>query len=116
MKKTEKVLIIMIMTIAIVLMNICISYAAIPTDFEIDWGWATMFEKPGNSIIGTLKVVGIIMSVAMLMIIGINSMLSSANAAQKAEQKQKYFYYILGAVFVAAAPQIIDFIYKMMQI
>lgn len=97
--------------IIINLINPVISQGKISTNVEISNKYKSTFVEPANSILGALKVIGIIFAVAMAMIIGIKYMLS--NPEEKAENKIKFQYYIIGAILVGSAPQVIDFIYKL---
>lgn len=66
----------------------------------------------GNRVVGVIKVVGIFVSVAMTMIVGIRYMLSSVE--EKAEYKKTAIIYFVGAVLIFATTQFIDFIYNIM--
>lgn len=110
-KKSIKIILITIFLVTVInLMNPLIVCGKIDTDFEIDHRYSSDFATPASSILGALKAVGIIMSVAMLMIIGIKFLLSSAE--ERAEQKVKFIYYIIGAILVGGAPQVINLIYE----
>lgn len=66
----------------------------------------------GNRIVGVIKVVGIFVSVAMTMIVGMRYMLSSVE--EKAEYKKTAIIYLIGAILIFSTTQLIDFIYNMM--
>lgn len=55
----------------------------------------------GNSIIGVLQVVGIVLSVIVLIVLGIKYMMGSAE--EKAEYKKTMIPYIVGAALIFAA-------------
>jgi len=67
-------------------------------------------ENIGNQIIGIIQVVGIIISVAVLMILGIKYMMGSAE--EKAEYKKTFIPYIVGAVLLFAAAAFAQVIYN----
>lgn len=55
----------------------------------------------GNSIVGILQAVGIVLSVVVLIVLGIKYMMGSAE--EKAEYKKTMIPYIVGAVLIFAA-------------
>lgn len=63
----------------------------------------------GGKIAGFIRVIGTIISVGTLMIIGIRFMLGSAE--EKAEYKDRMYPYIIGAVLLFAASNLVDVIY-----
>ena len=64
----------------------------------------------GNSIIGILQVVGIVLSVIVLIVLGIKYMMGSAE--EKAEYKKTMMPYIVGAALIFAASAFAQVIYK----
>lgn len=71
----------------------------------------TTYQTVGNKVIGIIKVVGIIISVACLMILGIKYMMGSAE--EKAEYKKTFIPYIIGAVLLFAASALANSIYQL---
>lgn len=65
-------------------------------------------EKVGNKIIGSVRVIGTIMSVITLIILGIKYTLGSVE--EKAEYKKTMKPYIIGAVMVFAITNILSII------
>ena len=63
----------------------------------------------GEKIAGFIRIIGTIISVGTLMIIGIRFMLGSAE--EKAEYKDRMYPYIIGAVILFAASNLVDVIY-----
>lgn len=59
------------------------------------------YANVGNEVIGIIQVVGIMISVAVLMILGIKYMMGSAE--EKAEYKKTFIPYIVGAILLFAA-------------
>ena len=64
----------------------------------------------GNSIVGILQVVGIVLSVIVLIVIGIKYMMGSAE--EKAEYKKTMIPYIVGAALIFAASAFAQVIYE----
>ena len=64
----------------------------------------------GNTFIGILRTVGIVLSVIILMILGIKYMMGSAE--EKAEYKKTMIPYIVGAVFIFAASALTDVVFN----
>ena len=64
----------------------------------------------GNSIIGILQVVGIVLSVIVLIVLGIKYMMGSAE--EKAEYKKTMMPYIVGAALIFAASAFAQVIYS----
>lgn len=113
-KKTLRIITI-IATIVVMIGIFSISYAkgetkdfTDPKDLE---GKATGdFDNVGNAIIGALKAIGTIISVAILVVLGIKYMMGSAE--EKAEYKKTMIPYLIGAVLIFAAPYIASAIYS----
>ena len=69
------------------------------------------YVNVGNSVIGIIQVVGIIISVVCLMVLGIKYMMGSAE--EKAEYKKTFIPYIVGAVVLFAASALAKSIYNL---
>lgn len=69
------------------------------------------YQNVGNKVIGIIQVIGIIISVACLMILGIKYMMGSAE--EKAEYKKTFIPYIVGAILLFAASALANSIYKL---
>lgn len=67
------------------------------------------FDDVGNAIIGALKAIGTIISVAILVVLGIKYMMGSAE--EKAEYKKTMIPYLIGAILIFAAPYVASAIY-----
>ena len=70
----------------------------------------TEITQVGNSLIGILQVVGIVLSVVILIVIGIKYMMGSAE--EKAEYKKTMMPYVIGAALVFAASAIAGILYS----
>jgi len=64
--------------------------------------------KTGKTV-GTIQVIGILISVAMLIVLGIKYMLGSAD--QKAEYRKTMLPYFIGAILIFTATSLADAIY-----
>lgn len=64
----------------------------------------------GNSIVGILQTVGVVLSVVVLIIIGIKYMMGSAE--EKAEYKKTMIPYIVGAALIFTAAVFANVIYQ----
>ena len=62
------------------------------------------YVNVGNSVIGIIQVVGIIISVVCLMVLGIKYMMGSAS--EKAEYKKTMIPYLVGAILIFGASAI----------
>lgn len=65
----------------------------------------------GNQILTVINAVGVVLAVIILVILGIKYMMGSAE--EKAEYKKTMVPYIIGAVFIFAAPTIANVVYKL---
>ena len=107
-KKTLRIITI-IATIVAVVCATSLSFAEGPLDYKNPKN-TTEFNNVGSTIIGALKAIGTIVSVAILIVIGIKYMMGSAE--EKAEYKKVMIPYLIGAVLIFAAPYIADAIYN----
>lgn len=71
---------------------------------------STQIENVGNSIVGILQTVGIVLSVVVLIVLGIKYMMGSAE--EKAEYKKTMIPYIIGAVLIFGATTIANAVYN----
>ena len=70
-------------------------------------------ENKANIILGTIKILGIVASVAMLIVIGIKYMLGSVE--EKAEYKKTLVPYLVGAFLLFTGSLVPQLIYQFMQ-
>lgn len=96
MVKYKKIIIILILIIS--LASTTVFASELTSGVEINKDKAKYAEGIGNTIFGIVRVVGIICSVAALMLLGIKYMLGSVE--EKAEYKKTFIVYITGAVLV----------------
>ena len=64
----------------------------------------------GGRILGVLQTIGVVLAVIILVILGIKYMMGSAE--EKAEYKKTMVPYLVGAVFIFAAPILANIIYN----
>lgn len=73
-----------------------------------DASGANKVKDIGNSIIGSIQIIGSILSVVILIIIGVKYMIGSAD--EKAEYKKAMMPYIIGAIMLFSITNIIGII------
>lgn len=119
-KKIVKLIITICMTIAILFSFNLMTYASMvdpidhpeyyPTDEKnISEGTSIFSEKIGY-LLGAINVVGIVISVITLMILGIRYMFGSIE--EKAEYKQTFTMYIIGAILLFSVTTIPNILYN----
>jgi type IV secretory pathway VirB2 component (pilin) len=69
---------------------------------------ADKLKNIGNTIIGTLQVIGTIISVVVLVVLGIKYMIGSAE--ERAEYKKSMMPYVIGAVMVFAITNLLGIV------
>ena len=111
----NKKLLKLVTVLLIVMMAVSISissFALEPSELEgdTDATGTTEITNVGNSIIGILQVVGIVLSVIILIVLGIKYMMGSAE--EKAEYKKTMMPYIVGAALIFAASAFAQVIYQ----
>lgn len=67
-------------------------------------------KDEGATILGVIKVVGTIVSIAMLIVLGIKYMVGSAD--QKAEYRKSMLPYFVGSIMIFGATNLADAIYE----
>ena len=99
--------------IAIMITTIAISsFALTPSEISGDpnVSGTTEIQNVGQSIVGILQTVGIVLSVVVLIVLGIKYMMGSAE--EKAEYKKTFIPYIVGAALIFAASAFAQVIYQ----
>ena len=74
-------------------------------------GLATNVTSAGRQIVGLIRTVGMLISVAILMVLGIKYMMGSAE--EKASYKKTMMPYLIGAVLLFGASAIAEAVYNM---
>ena len=116
MKKSIKLVSILMMAIMIIMIAMPTFAAVKPDDVTIsanmnDIDSDDTIKGKAGKIIGTLQWIGIVGGVIIMAIFGIKYMMGSIE--EKAEYKKTMVPYIVGAVVVMAAPQIAKLIFNM---
>ncbi|MCL2341504.1 MAG: pilin [Firmicutes bacterium] len=70
----------------------------------------TSFVNKANTILGAVQVIGSIVSVVMLVVIGIKYI--TGTVEEKAEYKKSMLPYVIGAVLLFAASQLVQAMYN----
>ncbi len=113
MKKSIKIVSILLMVLAIILVSTSV-FAASPSEtVNINTSNTENVTNIGNRILGIIRVVGTIVSVGMLIVLGIKYMMGSAE--EKAEYKKTLFPYFIGAILIFAATNLADMVYSWAQ-
>ncbi len=102
-------------SLAIMVMMISVvgaAYAVTPSDItgNANVQGASEIQTLGQSIVGILQTVGIVLSVVVLIIIGIKYMMGSAE--EKAEYKKTMIPYLVGAALIFAASVFAQVVYQ----
>ena len=113
MKKVA-VKMIRIIFIAIAIVSISLScFALTPSEIKAPTtgvSGTTEIQNLGNSLVGILQVVGIVLSVVVIIVLGIKYMLGSAE--EKSEYKKSMLPYIVGAALIFAGSIFANVIYQ----
>ena len=117
MKKTKKMVSIMIMVVMILFtMSAFVRVSASVVDTvigqmgDIDGSQATGVAEIGGQIANILTTVGIVVAVVVLLILGIKYMMGSAS--EKAEYKKTMIPYLVGALLVLGASSIVKIVFS----
>ena len=116
MKKSIKIVSIVLMILAMVLVSTSVfanADAYRPTDVQMDTSNTESVKDVGSSILGIIRVVGTIAAVGMLIVLGIKYMMGSAE--ERAEYKKTLFPYFIGAIMIFAATNLADMVYSWAQ-
>lgn len=111
-KKLYKTIIILIAISIISLIMSNAVFAKINTNVSIGTKLRNEAATVGNRVVGAIRVIGVFVSVAMTMVIGIKYMVCSVE--EKAEYKKTAIAYLIGAILIFATTQFINFIYDIM--
>ena len=113
-QKTIKILTTIVISIALISTSIS-SFAALnfnPLELEgnAPTNGANKIQSVGNSVVGILQTVGIVLSVVILIILGIKYMMGSSE--EKAEYKKTMIPYIVGAALIFAASVLANVVFE----
>ena len=109
--KLSKVISIVTVSLMLVAMVSSVAFAIDPSNITgtTTGAGASSVQKLGKSIIGIIQVVGSVAAVAVLVVLGIKYMMGSAE--EKAEYKKTLMPYIIGAIIVLAAVNIVNWVF-----
>ncbi len=114
MKKTFKILSIMLIAIMLVMSVSSIAKAGTPEALISQLQTSTSISNTsgvisiGQNVIGIVNVVAVVVAVVILLVLGIKYMMGSAS--EKAEYKKSMIPYIIGAFIIFAAPTLVNII------
>ncbi len=110
-KVVVKIVSIILITLTIISISLnC--FAISPSDItgSASVSGTTEIQTLGNSIVGILQVVGIVLSVVVIIVLGIKYMLGSAE--EKSEYKKSMLPYVVGAALIFAGSIFANVIYQ----
>ena len=108
--KTQKILIFIATILLVFALGANVVLGLTPSDIEATEPEGTEIQDVGGRILGVLQTVGVVLAVIILVILGIKYMMGSAE--EKAEYKKTMVPYLVGAVFIFAAPIIANIVYN----
>ena len=113
MKKTLKVLAIVLMILAVVMISTNVFAQELsPSDLQATYsGDDGGLKTKAGQIMGMIRNVAVIASVIILMVLGVKYMLGSVE--EKAEYKKSFIPLIVGIILVVSATAIASFIFNM---
>ena len=115
MKKTVKILtaIMLLITITFIATTVFAQSGGYinPTELTGTQVTTEQIQNIGNTIIGIIQAVGSIIAVAVLLVIGIKYMMGSAE--EKAEYKKTLLPYVVGAIILLFASNIVAAIFNL---
>lgn len=111
-KKTMKI-ITAIVTFAMIMTFSLSVFALTPNQITPDTNStaAASVQSLGGKIMGVLQTAGVVVAVVILIVLGIKYMMGSAS--EKAEYKKTMIPYLVGAIFIFAAPTIANIVYQL---
>ncbi len=121
MKKTVKIISVLLIAIMLVASLSSIAYASTTGDTlnkmldaqkNGSANGTNEITTLGGRVVGIVQVVGVIIAVIILLVIGIKYMLGSAE--EKAEYKKTMMPYLVGALLIFAGSTIVNAIYNIM--
>jgi len=109
-KKTMKIITIVAIVLSILLASTSV-FALTPSELTgTEPTQAGSIKTVGNTIIGIIQTVGIVISVVTLIILGVKYMLGSAQ--DKSEYKKSMIPYLVGAILIFAASALANVVYE----
>ena len=114
MKKYKIILIMLLMVLTLIIPLKIYSTQVNPDEYKADKPTLSETEemyKFAGVITGVVQIIGTIVSAGTLIVIGIRYMVSSID--EKAEYKERMIPYVIGAVLLFGATNIVNILYKL---
>ena len=113
MKKTVKVLTVLLLAIVLITFatNVLAADPIQPGDITASYGEAGELKTKAGQIMGMIRNIAAIAAVIIIMILGVKYMLGSVE--EKADYKKSFIPLIIGIILVVAATSIATFIFNM---
>lgn len=110
MKKTMKILTILILAVMLISLTTNVFAAISPSDLKAADIEAGSMQTTAQRIMGLIRNIAVIASVIIIMVLGVKYMLGSVE--EKAEYKKSFMPLIIGIILVVAATSIATFIFN----
>lgn len=113
-KKSIKIITAIVTFAMIMTLSLSVSVFALTPDQIVANTNSTASESVkslGGSVMGVLQTAGVVIAVVILIVLGIKYMMGSAS--EKAEYKKTMIPYLIGAIFIFAAPTIANIVYQL---
>jgi type IV secretory pathway VirB2 component (pilin) len=114
MKKTVKVLAILLLAIILIAFSANVFAAELsPSDLndKVTYGDSDALSSKAGQIMGMIRNVSVIAAVIILMVLGVKYMLGSVE--EKADYKKSFIPLIIGIILVVSATTIATFVFNM---
>ncbi len=109
--KTKKVLVTIATLLLVILIGTSSVFALAPSEIKPqNVNGVNTIADAGGKILNILQTVGVVLAVVILIVLGIKYMMGSAE--EKAEYKKTMIPYVIGAVFIFAAPTLANIVYE----
>ena len=115
MKKIQKItsIVLVVLLLTMFVSTICFQVFALdPSGITINNNptGSDQIKNVGGTVIGILQTVGVVLSIAILVVLGIKYMMGSSE--EKAEYKKSMMPYIIGAALIFAASALAQVVYQ----
>lgn len=114
MKKTVKIISIMLLSIMLIAMFAGTVSAdpqgALDALKDPTYSEQSKIQELGKKIVGVIQIVGVVIAVVVILVIGIKYIIGSAE--EKAEYKKTMIPYVVGAILIFAGATIVNVLYN----
>jgi type IV secretory pathway VirB2 component (pilin) len=114
MKKSGKIIVALFIVLTIITIGVssfATSESVTPSSFNGGTANISGIDTLGKNIVATVRIIGTLVAVVILLILGIKYMIGSAE--EKADYKKSMIPYLVGAICVFAATTLADIVYNM---